>query len=379
MMGPEQVGSPARIEPLPLLGRAVRLEPLVARELGLVNGQVVEAVVASRDGRLLLEWAGRFWPMPQGVSVKPGEWVSLRVQFGSLTVWLIPQRGPVAAPVIGDRGKLESPAGGREGGAGSLSAQFPPLLLSLLAAPASPQSALLRALTLLLNSQAKPLHPDHRSGVTEARGVAGAWAGGLACLRELTAKQLHQGLLQSGLFFESSLRRKRTVPDFDLKRMLLQVLRHPSHEAAVRDPASELLAGLQRQQADALLAQQQRHLDWCWLMPFLDGPPMAFRLQREVDALDEARATWVMEVHAEWAELGPIWMRCRYQTEGTLDIIIWAPEAKTAALARGGEADLRLALSESNLRLQGFRVFTFPPPEQTAGQGASGAHLEVQA
>lgn len=83
MMGPEQVGSPARLEPLPLLGRAVRLEPVVARELGLVNGQVVEAVVANRDGRLMLEWAGRFWPLPQGVSAKTGELVSLRIQFGA--------------------------------------------------------------------------------------------------------------------------------------------------------------------------------------------------------------------------------------------------------------------------------------------------------
>lgn len=378
-MGPEQVGSPARLEPLPLLGRAVRLEPVVARELGLVNGQVVEAVVANRDGRLMLEWAGRFWPLPQGVSAKTGELVSLRIQFGALTVWLIPQRGPVASPAIGERGRLESPAHGRERGAGAISTQFPPLLLALLAAPASAPSALLRALTLLLNSQAKPLHLDHRSGVAEGQGLAGRWAGGLASLRELTAKQLRLGLLQSGLFFESSLSRKRTVSDFDVKRMLLQVLRHPSHEAGVSDPTSELLAGLQRQQAEALLAQQQRHLDWCWLMPFLDGPPMAFRLQKEVDALEEARATWVMEVHAEWAELGPIWMRCRYQTEGALDIIIWAPEAKTAALARGGEADLRLALSESKLRLHGFRVLAFCPPEQTAGQGISGAHLEVQA
>jgi hypothetical protein len=78
---PEQAALPGRLNPIYLEGRPLQLEPVVARQLGLRDGQTVQANVELRGDSLKMLLNGRLFDLPPGLRMQhAGDVLLLRVQ-----------------------------------------------------------------------------------------------------------------------------------------------------------------------------------------------------------------------------------------------------------------------------------------------------------
>ena len=82
--GAEALVAPGRIHPIFLEGKLLPLQGSTAAELGLKDGQVIQATVSSQNGQPMLVLQGRNLPLPGLQPSQVGESIWLRAQGGTL-------------------------------------------------------------------------------------------------------------------------------------------------------------------------------------------------------------------------------------------------------------------------------------------------------
>ena len=97
LSGPEQAALPGRLNPIYLEGRPLQLETPIAQQLGLRDGQVVQASVELRGEALKLLLNGKLFDLPAALRFRPGETVFLRAYQGA-NGWLLKIFDPTAQP-----------------------------------------------------------------------------------------------------------------------------------------------------------------------------------------------------------------------------------------------------------------------------------------
>jgi hypothetical protein len=175
-------------------------------------------------------------------------------------------------------------------------------------------------------------------------------------LGDLDGSVLRASLLQSGLFLEGQLAARRPVSPMDLKRALLRVGQLAPANSELARVTGEVLSGLERAQAEGVVAAQRQDVHLAWVLTLRDGPAVALELQKEQAERRGAAPLWVVHAATTLDGLGPLWMRTRFSLDGKVGFTLWAPKPGTAELARREESGLQSELAALQLRLESFAV-----------------------
>ena len=102
MQGPEQLLLTGRIHPISLEVRPLQLENTLARNLGLRDGQIIQATLEMRGEALKFLINGALIDVPAGLRFRPGDTVWLRAQArpGSWLLHKVDARAAASAEAV---------------------------------------------------------------------------------------------------------------------------------------------------------------------------------------------------------------------------------------------------------------------------------------
>ena len=355
---PEQAALPGRLNPIYLEGRALQLEPVVARQLGLRDGQTVQANVELRGDSLKMLINGRLFDLPPGLRMQhAGDVLLLRVQAQAGN-WLLK---PVDAQTL----------------------------------PAAPAVAAVAALLNTSRLQALSLRPPMESSLMSLLqpGVIGsllqaAGSPELTALLQrmrLTMGSLNPSALQgsvqnSGLWLEAMLSQGQGVAGHDQKSWLRRMIR------ALGDRESPHKTGLERAvdeiesaQVESLAAQTRGEISFGMVLPFMDANPVEIRFFRPARQPGEEAPPFTVNIHTDNEHLGEIWLKTSIALSAHVDLMMWALRSDVVKLARQHSPGLSTRLREAGLTMDSFRVFNSARPSLPESWTPPGAMLDISA
>ena len=109
LSGAEQAALPGRLNPIYLEGRPLQLETSIAQQLGLRDGQIVQASIELRGEALKLLLNGKLFDLPAALRFRPSDRVFLRAYQGA-NGWLLKIFDPVAQPAATAAAPASAPA-----------------------------------------------------------------------------------------------------------------------------------------------------------------------------------------------------------------------------------------------------------------------------
>ena len=343
------------------------LEALTAKQLGLNDGQVIQAKTQAHGAKWWLqfenglrleiprEWAGM-------VRLVVGDTIGFKVSFQlDGTILLRP------APLNKD-------------------APSPALTSNPNAPPASTPAQTDRLTHLLM----RPMGMESLWGVlqpglleTFARRAGDApealvqWWLNRPAMAQLTAEQLRRWIAQSGWFNEALLAQGKSVWPGDTKtalRALLQILRN-SHDGQAQ-LIDEALSDLESSQLTQAVMTGPQDPVMGLLLGFSDAGPVRLKFQRDrkSSSQDNARA-WLIDLEMNESELGRVWMRSRLSHPNQLDMTMWAERESVVKLAQIHAPRLRQLLEDADLKVNALQFFqgtkpteeTWRPPDPEPG------------
>lgn len=377
MLGPEQINLTG-LPRLPAVeGVNIRVHETVARQLGLRDGQVVQASVEVRGETLRLTVGGHTLELPNAAKFRQGDAPFFKVlpaPGGKLLQQIRPPgakaAGGLAAEAAG--GAERAASGAHSRGAAPVavqSAELPARLLALLARPADPA-----ALARLLGAEAVA------GALADARSpeLSEQWAQLRPSLAGLTPDALRQAVLRSGLWPESQLARG-IAPAVDLKLWLRQLWRAMPAESAHRGAIGDAIDSIESLQLEALRGQAQREAGFSLVLPFADAGPVALRIERRAPTGngDGDEPTWIANVHARQGEAGEFWLRIEIGDGGDVGVALWAPDAGLCDAAKQARAPLQRGLAEAGLSLGRLDVFNAARPAPQGARPARGSVFDL--
>lgn len=367
-------------DPLP-----VRIAAPLARDLGLREGQVVQALVEGEAGQLRLQLGERSLPLPTGHGLAAGDRPLLRVintPGGLLLQWA--GGAATAPPAAAPAAAMDPP---------------PASLLTLLARPPG-GTALLRLFSTAWPelggsgvSAAPAAGAPEIAGMAGAAGAAGAAGDGSAGipaglpLREILAgiaqarpamatlngSELRAALAASGLFAESGLIGGRSLADRDTKLALRRLLHGGSELPRIHELAEEAVHDIESAQLRAVQARTSGELLLNFTLPFADAPPVRLQLARHAPTPEEPHPPFLVNIHSQSEPLGEVWLNAAIRRdEGTAgspamqaDLTMWATRSRVSDAARQGVPTLTRQLTAAGVQLRSFVAFDGPRPAES--------------
>lgn len=357
-----------RPPPIYLEGRLPVLEASIARQLGLKDGQVIQANADIKAGQWMLRFGLGFefsvpkeWAATQRLAA--GDTLRFKAQLlsdGSILLRPVTTEAARGAPGVGP--PVQTTVG---------DAMLPDRLQQLLSKP-----PLLTGLTSLLQPHA----------VEQLARQAGEWPAPLLqwlrarpSMAALSPEQLRAWITQSGWFNEGLLGLQRSLTGTDLKTALRSLLRvmHRVEDSQARW-VEDALDDIESQQLIWATSDPQQPAHVGVLLSFKDAPPVRMQVGRESPSGEDSnpRTFWV-DLHVEMPELGPIWLRTRVLDGTRLEMNMWAEQAWVVDLAQSQSGVLRQQLQEAGLELLSFRVMEgqAPKPETPRVMGKDSGHI----
>jgi len=356
--GPDGAAQSAR-PPIYLEGRLPLVTPAIARELGLREGQVVQAKAQAQGtgwnlqlGNHTLHWPGE---LPAQWRLSAGDSLLFRVQFqpdGS--VLLRPWQSGVSLStqaLLPDR---------------TTQLQYrPPGTLAL--------SQLLQPATLdQLLQTVRRLAPELASGLQ-------AWLLQRPAMAQLTPAKLRQLLMQGGWMTEALLAQGRLTDGLDLKSQLRGLLRGLSGQpSAMRDLLQDALDDIESRQ---LRASDPTGRDWAisMVLPFVDAHPVEVKFSwHRPDPEQKSRFT--IELYTQSPSLGDLWLQSLITDLARVDLVMWADRQDVAQRAQNRSASLAEELDSAGLALGSLQIIHGRRPESTQSEWSpphSGSMVDV--
>lgn len=349
-----------------------------AAELGLRDGQVVQASVDSKqDGLMRLNLKGsepaQFIDLPKelpaGLRLSSGDTALFRVQvLANGSILLRPlQVDPAKADLAGNT-------------APPLAALLPDRTAQLGLRPPDPQ-----ALTELL-----------RPGVLDGllQGLAAAspelraltqWLKLRPSMAQLSPEKLQQAMRASGFMTESLLSNGLANGLVDLKSVLRQLMR----SATTDQPAGALSMGMLSDSLDDIESRQLMANDslssgreWVFsmMLPFGDANPVAMRLVRGRSQPGQGKAPLVIHLHTRNKDLGEVWLQTRITDQTEVDMVMWALREDVVLRAKSLSRNLAQELDSAGLQMTRLQVIHGPGPHAPLPYAppAMGSLLDVQ-
>lgn len=334
------------------LPQAVPIRQPIAGELGLKAGQVVQALVASSGDKMALHLGQRQLPLPAYMKLPAGE-VALRVIQTKDGLALVPQLAsqPHASQAVATSG---------------LSAALAAILTRNTARPQIQSLFAPQGLESILSAAGLP---------DEAKSLVA---------NRLPSNQLTGDLLKSAIQFgalgnEKSLLQGVAFQGGMLKPWLRQILKLLPQQSELTGRVSSLVTELESFQIEGLPKSHVRESGLAVILLFRDQPPVELLFEREkVSEGGEVRRLWVLNLHTSLDRLGEVWMRSAFSGKD-VDVVFWAREEQTAALASKSKMDLEEALSAHDLNVKSLQIFPSPRPGFDKQSSEGMPHLDARA
>ena len=364
MLSVDPLNSALRITPLQTEFHPVRVAEQVARDFGLRDGQVIQGVVEDAGDTLRLVVNGQALQLPLSES---------KLAAGDARAWRVTSNGQgtflsAVNPSVNGASTLGEAATRAEAAtANAPAANMMALLLRSETAPglgaALSSPALLRALAM--------------ANAPELSALLGASA--RPNLSRLSAAEIREGFLNSGLFGEALMARGMAVSERDIKIALRRLMKALPAGAQMLESLGEAVDEIEANQLKAVHAQAQGEIFWQFTLPFADHNPVRFTFQRAAPTREQPRPPFVVNVYTESPALGEVWLKSSIDAERKVALTMWARRDQIAKAAGAGEKQLARALEKAGLTMTAFQVYNAARPRGDAANAEPGAILNVEA
>ena len=355
-LGPGGIQSLQAPLPVQLEVRQVYVQAPVARQLGLVDGQVVQALASAQPDHLQLQLKGQIFQMPLLPYIKDGDLTQLRAQMLASGDWALQllHTGSFAGA------DLPQVANNR-----------PTRWQALLFQPAG------FANWLDLMTSTTGAGGLTAQALTEWHSV---WQRQRPFMSGLQAQTLKRWLLPQLRSVEGRLARSEAVevdePRTLLRQLLQQLARGDGTDTELAPQVQRALDEVESAQVKAAQAWTHGNIDLALVIPFADGPPVTLHIEREAARPGQPKNPLVINMHTDTPSLGEVWLKTTILAQSQrhqIDLTMWAVRPEVAALAMRNAAALTDELEEAGLQPGGFQVFNAPRPD-TRRAPASAEH-----
>ncbi len=339
ILGPESVHAIPRVAPIQLDTRTLYVEAPVARELGLHDGQIVQAIAAMRNDQLKLVLNDHIFNLPLSPYIKEGDMVQLRAQLLATGKWALQLlhtgnfAGPQAAP-----------------------AALPTRLNTLLFQP----SGFANLMMLLRPGVLENLLPVQDGGELKKR---------------IQAQRLSMGSLQPQAFkrfvlgqtkaSEAYLAETEAVADNTkvLLRLLMSERVQEKEGGETQERLHHALDELEASQVQAVQHQLKGDLNFAMVIPFKDADPVEFQFEQKGNKPGHPRNPLVVNMHTQSRALGEVWLKTTISHSSQIDLTMWAINKDVADLAKFNASELTYELESAGLVMGSFQVYNAPRPD----------------
>jgi len=374
MLGPDMVSASSRVPAVQMEARPLWVQTPVAQQLGLRDGQIVQAVAEVRDQRIRL-WLKDFsFELPNGWVLKEGDKPFLRVSQNASGWGFLIQAYPNGQT---SSATPASAAFGLNQQAGILQMRGNTTLGMLLTQPGGFESftRLISNLGMgLLRGQSE--FSDMVKRLLQQRTS-------LAQMNPTTLKRLVSAQAQS---VENLLAQGLPAQD-DPKSAIKQImarLQQETLEGTEKEDTSELEQAVRELESAQVQSAQKwlnAELSLHVVLPFVDHEPVDLHFQKPARKPNQEEPPLTVDIHSRSSSLGEIWLNTTI-TQGTgVDLVMWALRGEVAGMAQQRAGELGLELGAAGLNLQSFQIFNAPRPlvRTVESAGTRGSVIDTRA
>lgn len=359
--GPQPSQPAGQVNPIFLEGKLLPLAVLAARELGLKDGDVVQATVQARGGGdLVLLLRGRWLELPKPSPWPEGHTLGLRVIASPSGPWNL-QLLPVNSAPAALTALPSLPA------AASLISNVANLLFRPAGQPELAKLFQPGNLDALLQTVPRP-------------DLQAQWRGMQLSMAQLTPQALRQ-FVAAGMGAEAWLARGMSPPADDPKQLLKRLM--SAMARGEKDDDGTKIGGIQRavddleaSQVQAVQAQNQREMLMRMVLPFHDAEPVELVFRRAPREGGKSPPLTV-NVHSRSQSLGEIWLKTQLHGGERVELNMWALEAEVVRQAKSRSAELRQQLVDAGLTMQSFQIVHGRRPAEPTEWRPSGRGMVV--
>lgn len=355
IVGPEGAHQIQALPAAQLELRQIYVATQVAKQLGLHDGQVVQATVEVQHDGVKFLVGGQVFNTPLLPYIKNGDLAQLRALLLPSGKWVLQllHTGAFAG------------SDGASGAAPTNASHLPSRLNTLLFQPAG----MAHVMSLLQPGVLESLVP-----LSDALGLKQriqAQRLHMASLQPQTLKRWFTAITQSG---EASLAEGEPVgADPKVLLRLLMSERERAGLASTQDSQS-LSRALDEVEASQVQTVQDWHrgdLQLTFVLPFKDAHPVQFHIERKASKPGQPKNPWVVNMHTDSPSLGEVWLKTTITEVDSkanlptskIDLAMWAMRSDVAAQARFNADELTDELENAGLIMGSFQVFNAPRPD----------------
>ena len=339
--GAEALLAPGRINPIYLEGKLLPLQAATAAELGLKDGQVVQASIKLQNEQPMLILQGRTLPAPGIQASQVGESIWLKVQNGALV--------PInSQPVV-------------------------PRIATLLYRPDV-------STELLQLFQKGTL--DSLLSTVQRPDLQAQWRGLQLSMAQLTPMALRQAMM-GAMGAEAWLARGLQPPFQDAKQLLRRIIAElnlsnleETNDGGLIEKLTSAIDDIEASQVQAVQAQAQQEILFSMTLPFADANPVELTVRRGPMQEGE-QPVLTINVHSKTEDLGPVWLKTQLMNAQQIELTMWAEQAAVVAQARSRSYLLGEELRAAGLNMRSFNVVHGARPAEASDWAPSGRGLVV--
>ena len=380
MQGPGQLLLTGRIHPISLEVRPLQLENTQARDLGLRDGQIIQATLEMRGDSLKLLINGKLLDLPPGLRFRAGDniWLKAQARSGG---WLLRPMDARAAAVAGnaetaaaDAAKAANPYAGNQQAQPAIHLNTSRLQTLLLRPP-------------LTSELMELFEPKKAAALLKTVGDAelvALFRQLQLSMRGLSPADVQKSVIASGLWLEAMLGSGKPgatgTASADVKTLLRRLIRAlGERDSPDQARLARAVDDIESAQVESVKAQARGDLVFPMVIPFSDANPVELEFSHSGRGRKPpAPQIFTVNMHTVHATLGELWLQLTLTSATEVDLMMWALKRDTAAAARKKMEALRKALADAGLSLGIFKVFNAARPLAAASAAPPGSVLDVQ-
>jgi hypothetical protein len=339
--GAEALFSPGRINPIFLEGKLLPLQPNSAADLGLKDGQIVQASVRLQHDQPTLVLQGRTIAAPGLQMSQVGESIWLKAQGGTL----IPVNSP---PLISRIATLLYKP--------NVNSELPQLF--------------------------RPGTLDSLMGTLQRPDLQSQWRAMQLSMTQLTPGAIKQAMMGS-MGAEVWLARGLQPPAPDPKQLLRRLIAElkvdrldDTADSGIVEELTKAVDDIEASQVQAVQAQAQQEILFSMTLPFVDSNPIELTIRRG-PRQDGEQPVLTVNIHSKSEDLGPVWLKTQLMNAQQIELTMWAENESVVAQARSRSYLLGDELREAGLNMRSFKVVHGARPTEVSDWAPTGRGLVV--
>ena len=381
MLGPDVVSAASRIGLVQAENRTVWVQTPVAQQLGLRDGQIVQATAEVRDQRVRLWLKDFFFDLPNGWVLKDGDKPFLRVSHNpggwGFLIQAYPngQAPPATATPVNQLFGLRAAA--------------PPPLIP--PDEALPEQLPNRLGMLLMHPPGfatfSKLLSDVTQGSLSTQAEIGPWLQRLlqqrSSMAQINPSMLRKAVMGQARSIENILLQGQEAADDPktLLKTLLSLLSEEGNNKGVLRQVEDAATEFEAAQVQSAQKMQQGELSLHVILPFVDADPVDLHFQRPPRKKGQEEPPLSVDIHSRSRVLGEVWLNTQISKGSDVDLVMWALRGEVAHLAKERSGELGLELGSAGLQLQSFQIFNAPRPlaRVSESSGTRGSVIDLRA